>query len=285
METEHVLTLLNTSSAENDQVEGFENWLAETGASEVTVENYGRGVRVWLETLKGSELRPAAAWLRWQAPKSIKRLTGFACRRYSEYFKAMTGESIDLGVPERLPAASKPAPRPVSDSELKALLIAAKRILPRSTSFSFRVWLRLMEELGVRRGESDLTWGSFNFGEQTVRVNGKTGPRELPLSAKLSRCLLWLRRRNRACPWLGARGQRLSVGVLYNEFKRLAATVGAPELRPHHLRHRRLTALCKSSLGANQLLVLSFSGHAHVSSLQYYYHVTLDEKRALLEVG
>ena len=285
METKRVLTSLNTSSAEKDQIEGFKTWLAETGASEATVGNYGRAVGVWLEILKGSELRPAAAWLRWPAPKSIKRLTGYASRRYAEYLKAMTGEGIDLGVPERLPAASKPAPRPVSDGELEALLMTAKRLLPRSTSFSFRVWLRLLDELGVRRGESDLTWGSFNFREQTVLVDGKTGPRELPLSAKLIRRLLWLRRRNWAFPWLGARGQRLSTGVLYNEFKRLAAEVGVPELRPHHLRHRRLTALCKTSLGANELLVLSFSGHAHVSSLQHYYRVSLEEKRALLAAG
>jgi site-specific recombinase XerD len=68
-------------------------------------------------------------------------------------------------------------------------------------------------------------------------------------------------------------------------FANLAAEkIGRPDLRPHLLRHRRLTRLCSSTLGTNPLLVLSFAGQSSLSSLQYYYRVSLEEKSRLLTV-
>src|SRR4028118_1335276 len=65
-------------------------------------------------------------------------------------------------------------------------------------------------------------------------------------------------------------------------FKLVAASCGLNHLRPHHFRHRRLTRVCRSHLGNNRLLVLAFAGHRHVGSLQSYYRVSMEEKRALL---
>jgi hypothetical protein len=51
-----------------------------------------------------------------------------------------------LGIPSRLPAASRPNPRPISDSELQQLSIVAKKLFPPETSLSFCVWLQFTNE-------------------------------------------------------------------------------------------------------------------------------------------
>jgi hypothetical protein len=66
--------------------------------------------------------------------------------------------------------------------------------------------------------------------------------------------------------------------------KKAAEKIGRPDLRPHVIRHRRLTRLCSSLLGTNPLLVLSFAGQSSLSSLPFYYRVSLEEKRRLLTV-
>src|SRR5208283_4321364 len=43
--------------------------------------------------------------------------------------------------PSRLPVASRPNPKPISDKHLRELSIAAKKLFPLETSFSFRAWL------------------------------------------------------------------------------------------------------------------------------------------------
>jgi len=263
-------------------IEGYEKWLFETGATPSTVENYSRAVTTWLGVLDGNEGHPGAVWSHWNVGKATKRMAGFACRRYAEYLKETTGSAPELGIPSRLPAASSPHPRPVSDDDFAKLLRAAREILPQETGYSMRIWLRFVEALGLRRSESEIRFDAVDFAKKSVVVDGKTGPRELPLTPKMLRRLAWLHRRNGEYLWLGARGQELKGRSLYNVFKTVCVAAGTPDLHPHLLRHRRITALCRSQLGANQLLVLALSGHAHVSSLASYYEVSLDEKRALL---
>jgi integrase len=191
---------------------------------------------------------------------------------------------IDLGVPSRLPAASRPNPKPISEKHLRELGVAAKELFPLETSFSFRVWIQFLNGTGCRRSESEIDWTCVDWLRRSVVVRGKTGERELPLSRKMIRCLQFLYRRGNSTPWTGHRAQRLSAGVLYCLFKQAAEKIGHPDLRPHLLRQRRLTRLCSSTLGTNPLLVLSFAGQSSLSSLQYYYRVSLEEKRRLLTV-
>jgi integrase len=194
------------------------------------------------------------------------------------------GQRIDLGIPSRLPVASRPNPKPICDKHFRELSIAAKKIFPKETSISFRVWLQFLNETGCRRSESEIDWSSVDWLRRSVIVRGKTGERELPLSHKMIRTLQFLFCRRRSAPWTGCRSQILSAGVLYCLFKKAAEKIGRPDLRPHLMRHRRLTRLCSSALGTNPLLVLSFAGQSSLSSLQYYYRVSLEEKRRLLTV-
>jgi integrase len=280
----HVLTVLNTPSAATD-VENFATWLLETGASRITAENYGRAVVRWLGIMQThSSLRPAQVWLRWSGTPAMKRITGYALRRWREYNESILGLLIDIGVPSRLPAASAPRPRPISDQELRLLRLKAKSLLPVRIGNSFRVWLAMVEELGLRRSESEIGWDQVQW-TGSISVFGKTGRRELPLSRRMLRLLSWLRRQNPTYPWIGAHAQKLSGGVLYNIFQAVSSASGLLNLRPHLLRHRRLTLLCRSSLGTNPLLVLAFAGHSHIGSLHAYYDVSLEEKRALMEAA
>src|ERR1700728_4867484 len=168
----------------------------------------------------------AVAWQRSKFSASVKRVAGYACRRYTMFGSELFARQIDLGVPSRLPAASrpnpKPNPKPISEKHLRELGVAAKQLFPLETSFSFRVWIQFLNETGCRRSESEIDWTCIDWLRRSVVVRGKTGERELPLSRKMIRCLQFLYRRDKSAPWTGHRAQRLSAGVLYFLFKQAA---------------------------------------------------------------
>jgi site-specific recombinase XerD len=285
MSQELVLTVINTTSESNSVRNDFEGWLKDAGASGVTVRSYVAAIQKWFKILAlNPGVRPAVVWQRSNFSASVKRVVGYACRRYTMFVSEVFDQRIDLGIPSRLPAASRPNPKPISEKHLRELGIAAKQLFPLETSFSFRVWIQFLNETGCRRSESEIDWSCIDWLRRSVVVRGKTGERELPLSRKMIRRLQFLYLRGNSAPWTGHREQKLSAGVLYCLFKEAAKKIGCPDLRPHLLRHRRLTRLCSSTLGSNPLLVLSFAGQSSLSSLQYYYRVSLEEKRRLLTV-
>lgn len=262
---------------------GFGSYLTREGLSPTTVEMYARLAGRWINHLGDSDCAtPAEAWSQWEAPAQLRRVAGYACRAF-ERFAETLGKEIDLGVPRHLPPAPRPRPRAITDAELQTLLATARVLFTRETGITVRIWLRLLDSLGLRRTESIVAWDQFDFDAGTVTVHGKTGTRTLPLSRRLRRLLGWLHRCRPGSPWIGTRGHCLGGATLYKYFKRLARAAGMPRLRPHLLRHRRLTAICRSDLGKNQLRVLRFAGQRHLSSLQYYYEVSAEELRDFVE--
>ena len=153
MSQELVLTGINrTSFSFNSVRSDFEGWLKDAGASQTTIRSYAAAIQKWLKILALSPgVRPAVVWQRSQLSASIKRVIGYACRRYSTFTSEVLGDRIDLGIPSRLPAASRPNPKPISDKHLRELGIAAKQLFPIETSYSFRVWLQFVNETGCRR--------------------------------------------------------------------------------------------------------------------------------------
>jgi integrase len=277
------LTSINESARFELVRDDFGTWLKSSGASDVTVTTYLALTGKWLRSLNEDQgNRPAIVWQRSQMPESMKRLTGYACRRYRASVFEVLGEEIELGVPSRLPIGTRPNPNPISDDDLQGLHRAAKKLYPRETALSFRVWLHFMNETSCRRSESDIDWPAINWSQRSVLVRGKTGERELPLSSQMMRRLQFLFLRGGSYPWSGYRGQRLSGQVLYYLLKRAAKFIGRSELTPHLIRHRRLTKLCSSE--TNSLLILSFAGSSSLASLQYYYRVSLEERRRLLDL-
>jgi hypothetical protein len=135
----------------------------DAGASEITVKSYTAAIQKWLKMLALSpEVRPAVIWQRSQLSPSMKRLVGYACRRYAMFAAEVIGQKIHLGIPSRLPVASRPNPKPISDKHFRELNIAAKQLFPKETSFSFRVWLQFLNETGCRRSESEIDWSSID---------------------------------------------------------------------------------------------------------------------------
>jgi hypothetical protein len=92
-------------------------------------------------------------------------------------------ESADL-----LPGSSDLG-KPISDDGLQQLSRAAKKLFPRETALSFRVWLHFLDETGCRRSESEIDWTAIDWSRHSVVVSGKTGARELPLSVRMVRRL------------------------------------------------------------------------------------------------
>jgi hypothetical protein len=182
MSQELVLTVINESKRFESIRSEFATRLTTCGASNITVANYCAAIRRWLGVLaQNPGVRPALLWQRALLSSAMKRITGYACRRYTAFLEEVLGESIHPGIPSRLPAASRPNPRPISDSELQQLSIVAKKLFPPETSLSFRVWLQFTNETGCRRTEGDIDWDSVNWRRRSVVVRGKTGERELPL--------------------------------------------------------------------------------------------------------
>ena len=170
-----VLTVINRTTLSFNSVRSeFEGWLHDAGASQTTIRSYVAAIQKWLKILDLSPgVCPATVWQRSQLSASIRRVVGYACRRYSTFTSAVLGEGIDLGIPSRLPTASRPNPKPISDKHLRELGIAAKQLFPIETSFSFRVWLQFVNETGCRRTESEIDWNSIDWLRRSVVVRGK----------------------------------------------------------------------------------------------------------------
>ncbi len=219
------------------QLKSFETWLRQTGSTPVTARIYRKGVERWLGEIEDDLDSPQAIkWLQWTASPSVKRSTGYALRSFQAFLNSGFAGAAQLWTPRRLPPASRPRPQDVSDSGVRDLCFAAKRLLCTETSLTMRIWIRWLAESGVRRSESLIEWENINWERMSVTVHGKTGTRELPLSQKSLRRFLFLKLKGRLTPWTGAYGQTLGGGSLYNLFKKCSEAIAKPELRPHHLR-------------------------------------------------
>lgn len=130
MSDELVLTVINRTTLSFNSVRSeFEGWLHDAGASQTTIRSYVAAIQKWLKILDLSPgVRPATVWQRSQLSASIRRVVGYACRRYSTFTSEVLGEGIDLGIPCRLPTGSRPNPKPISDKHLRELGIAAKQL-------------------------------------------------------------------------------------------------------------------------------------------------------------
>jgi hypothetical protein len=264
-------------------LDSFRIWLSETGSSPITAKIYRKGVERWLGKIENNpDIPPSTKWLEWAAPASIKRTTGYALRSFHEFLNGVSKSPVEFWTPRRLPPASRPRPMEISGTVVHDLCLAAKRLFCKETSFTMRIWIRWLAESAVRRSESLIEWENISWERMSVTVHGKTGTRELPLSPSSLRRFLFLKQRGRSTPWIGARGQRLTTGSMYNLFKLCSRYIGRPDLRPHHLRHFRLTRIARAHLGCNELAVLQFAGLSNLSTLAYYYSVGLSEQKSLI---
>ncbi len=185
----------------------------------------------------------------------------------------------------RSPKVAKPAPRPLEVRQAAALVETADDHEERWIGLRDQAVFSLLYGCGLRIGEAlGLDRGAFPFGG-SVRVRGK-GQKErlvpmLPTVAAMTHAYL------DACPFgltregplfVGARGKRLSPGMVQKRLRALRPLLGLDErATPHALRHSFASHLLGA--GGDLRTIQELLGHASLSTTQRYTDV--DEARLL----
>jgi len=171
-----------------------------------------------------------------------------------------------LGVPDAAAVVERPLRRP------KLLRTLAEyevdRLLESRLSRRDRALVTLLLDTGMRIGEAaSLTWDAV--GPSTVRVFGKTGGREIPVSPTTARALIGLG--DGRLLWTGERGA-MEVRGLQQAVKRAMARAGL-QGGPHLLRHTfgRLYVMAGGDVFSLQRIM----GHRQISTTRRYVDMDL----------
>jgi integrase len=166
---------------------------------------------------------------------------------------------------------SKPAPgkardRTLSDAERSALIAACDKCQ--------NPWVKPVVvfalETGARRGEIlSLRWVDVDLQYCTAKVDGKTGPRAIPLSTACTALLKVIPRS------VDGRVFPVTVEALKQAYERAVVRAGISNFTFHDLRHDALTRLGR--LGLNVLELRAISGHATANMLQRYVSIKAED--------
>ncbi len=285
-----------------------ETWLAylehERGATDNTLEAYGRDLRQFLAWLKGDlGHAPCLADLarldvrRFRAFMASRRRAGFAGRSLARsmsalraFFRWLEAQEIAANrsvLQVALPKVPHGIPKPLTVEKAAAVVdggAAAELdwVAARDAAVLLLLYgcgLRISEALGLARKEAPAT------GRDTLRITGKGGKERLvPV---LSIAQQAIARYIALCPYrldpdgplfLGAKGGRLSPRIAQLLMERLRGELGLPDTAtPHALRHSFATHLL--SAGADLRQIQELLGHASLSTTQVYTEV--DRERLL----
>lgn len=104
-----------------------------------------------------------------------------------------------------------------------------------------------------------------------LRVHGKIGQRQVPISPELAELLVSLG--NDDFFWTGPGGHPLTYWGVKNAFRRVFQRAGlkGPKLGPHTLRHTFATEYCR--VGGNVRVLQSIMGHESLSTTMIYVHL------------
>ncbi len=171
----------------------------------------------------------------------------------------------------RLPTVKNARDRVLTDCERTALLAAC------GTCQS--PWIKPVVEFalstGARRGEIlSLRWADVDLARSTARVDGKTGPRHIPLSSTCKGLLNSLPRS------LNGFVFPVTKETLQQAYSRAVARAGVKDFVFHDLRHDALTQLARRGLSVLELRAIS--GHATATMLQRYVNIDASELAAKL---
>jgi integrase len=186
-------------------------------------------------------------------------------------------------------------PRLLSDQEYETLLSAC------GEHPMLQLFVTLAWETGARSGELlQLEWADVDFERRLVafandvqrgrHTKGRRS-RTVPLSELAVRALRDHAARSRllapSSPYIfkHSRPDREArpgdrIESLYRAFKRTAAAVGVPTLRPHDLRHAFVTR--KLAKGVPAQLVMRYVGHADLATTLRYTHLVPEHLRAVV---
>ena len=186
-----------------------------------------------------------------------------------------------------LPKLSKPLPKFLSESQMRALLNAPILLWQEGRIGEFEAFrdalilellygggLRVSELCGLNHGQIDLEQG-------VARVLGKGQKERLcPLGPVATRCLgLFIDRFNLSAEWnepvvCQRNGRRMDPRQVQKLLKTHLATAELPlDMTPHKLRHSFATHMLDN--GADLRTVQELLGHANLSTTQIYTHVSI----------
>ncbi len=242
-----------------------------------------------LETLAALRVGDLRAWQAFQhrAGKAAgsRALGVSALRSLDRYLRRQGGSGIGGLSALRAPKVPKPAPRPLEIHQASALVEAADENGAPWIGLRDQAVLALLYGCGLRISEAlGLDRNAYPFGD-SVRVVGK-GQKErlvpmIPAVAEMTGAYL------DACPFgltrdgplfVGARGKRLSAGIVQKRLRELRPLLGLDErATPHALRHSFATHLLGA--GGDLRTIQELLGHSSLSTTQRYTEV--DEARLL----
>ena len=171
------------------------------------------------------------------------------------------GEIRESPMARMRPPRLQEAPPPVlRERELRAILAACDR--DRSfLGYRDAAALRLFVDTGIRRGELlGIDLADVDLDEGLVRVDGKTGPRVVPIGATTVRALdRYVRARARRpdsdspALWLGRKGRLQETGLAQLVRERSAAA-GVTGVHPHLFRHAYAHAMLAAGMQETDLM-------------------------------
>jgi len=283
----------------------YADWLlglsAERRLSPLTVEAYGRDVRIFLSFLQrhlGGP--PALADLEALAPRDVRAflsarraeglcsrslMRGLAAARSFARRLTRTGRAqISALAAVRSPKIARSLPKPIAAPAARKLTDVETRageerddwVLARDAavlSLLYGCGLRISEALSLSRREAPLP------GVDRIEVLGKGGKRrQLPVIAAVQAAVADYVAR---CPWplppqgplfVGAKGGPLSPRIVQAAVARMRGALGLPDsATPHALRHSFATHLL--ARGGDLRTIQELLGHASLSTTQLYTEV------------
>ena len=255
--------------------------------SPATLSNYGRALAVLvvflkeapLESLEPAQVRRFIAQLHGKglAPRTLALVLS-AWRGLFHWLVRHRGWKSNPVVGIRAPKASRPLPKALSVEAAERLFSPSEKIDPLETQD--RAMFELLYSSGLRLGELvalNVGDGRLDLREGEVTVTGKgSKTRTVPVGAKAREALAaWLAVRNapnEKALFLGARGKRISAGIVGVRLRRWASSRGLKErVHPHMLRHSFATHVLQSSQDLRA--VQEMLGHASISTTQVYTHL------------
>ncbi|GAI06499.1 unnamed protein product, partial [marine sediment metagenome] len=150
-------------------------------------------------------------------------------------------------------------------------------LLNSSTSLRDRTLLTLLEDTGARAGEI-ASLHKQDIGIDTIRVKGKCGEREIPISDETRRLLLTLIANDgkNEHVFMGQRGPLTRSGIFrIVRIHMRKASIQGPKLGPNRIRH----GFCKGYLvnGGDLRSLQRLMGHANITTTQKYSSLNLND--------
>jgi len=258
--------------SQQNPLQAYEQWL-KLSASPRTAYAYLYTIRKFIERFgkDPSQAKPEEiyAFLSNFSPRSAHR-HAYALRSYLMFLGR-----FDLAGKVPKPKFTTSLPNCITNELVRKMLLACDNLREKCI-------IACMYELALRRGEVVLlNRDDFDYNNRLMRVHrlktkgGLPEDHILPISDELAEMIqMYLNSRNdneRALFVCGDPPRRISSEMVRYIFKKIAKRIGMPDLKPHVLRHTRLTELAK--MGLDLIDLAKFAHHKSPSSTLIYIHL------------